>query len=279
MFGYIIVNPQELKLKEYDIYRAYYCGLCEALHERHGRVGQMTLSYDTTFLALLLSGLYEAEETESENRCIIHPLKKHRSLRTELTNYAADMTILLAYYSSLDDWSDEHKLRKLVLSKLLGSRERKLERSLEEKASLMTGYLTELHGYEAAKEENIDLPSGAFGNLLSEVFAVYDDEWTAALKHIGFYLGKFIYIMDAYDDLSADEKSGNYNPLLSHAGEPDFDERIKGILTMMMSECAQTFETLPVLRHLEVLRNILYSGVWTRYNAARKKREEKQNNE
>ncbi|MBO5998255.1 MAG: hypothetical protein J6P87_01050 [Lachnospiraceae bacterium] len=274
MFGYIIVNPKELKLKEYEIYRAYYCGLCEALKDRHGRFGQMTLSYDSTFLTLLLSGLYETDELDTQQRCLIHPLRKHRSIRTGFTDYAADMTIMLSYYSSLDDWSDEHKLRKLVLSRLLGRREKKLEAGLRQKADLMTGYLKELHGYETSNEENIDLPSGAFGNLLSEVFAVYEDEWAAALRHIGFYLGKFIYIMDAYDDLSADEKSGSYNPLLPRINEPDFDDRIKDILTLMMSECAQTFETLPVLRHLEVLRNILYSGVWTRYNAARQKREE-----
>ena len=72
MFGYVLVNKPELKIKEFEKYRSYYCGLCHALADRHGQTGRMTLNYDMTFLIMLLSDLYDQEETLEESRCIVH---------------------------------------------------------------------------------------------------------------------------------------------------------------------------------------------------------------
>ena len=99
---------------------------------------------------------------------------------------------------------------------------------------------------------------------LSEIFAVRHDEWEEELRHMGFYLGKFIYLMDAYEDLEDDEKSGSYNPLLSLDG-PHFFERCREILLLQIAEAAKEFEKLPILNDADLLRNILYSGVWTKY--------------
>ena len=95
MFGYIIVHKPELKVREYETYKASYCGLCRSLKKRHGRIGQMTLSYDMTFLILLLTGLYEPAEEKAERRCIAHPFHKSLHIQSEITAYAADMSILL----------------------------------------------------------------------------------------------------------------------------------------------------------------------------------------
>ena len=78
MFGYIHVYQPELKVKEYEVYQASYCGLCRSLKKRHGRVGQLTLSYDMTFLALLLTGLYEPKTMTGRSRCLAHPTRRHR---------------------------------------------------------------------------------------------------------------------------------------------------------------------------------------------------------
>ena len=83
MFGYIYVNEQELKLKDYTAYRSFYCGLCRNLHQRYGRTAQMMLNYDLTFLAVLLTGLYEPETKAEEYRCIPHPFQKHRMTENE----------------------------------------------------------------------------------------------------------------------------------------------------------------------------------------------------
>ena len=109
MFGYIIVNKQELKFREFDVYQSYYCGLCQSLKERFGRRGQLTLSYDMTFVALLLSALYDEPVESSTCKCVAHPFEAHATSRSVFTDYAADMNLLLSYYKCLDDWTDERK--------------------------------------------------------------------------------------------------------------------------------------------------------------------------
>lgn len=122
MFGYIMINEQELRMREIALYRSYYCGLCEDLLESYGYAGQLSLSYDTAFLAFLLTSLYEpAAERVTETVCLVHPFRKHPMRRNDYTRYAADLTVLLSRQACLDDWTDEHKLRGLVFSKVLES--------------------------------------------------------------------------------------------------------------------------------------------------------------
>ena len=96
MFGYIVVNKPEMKFREFDVYQSYYCGLCKSLKDNYGKMGQITLSYDMTFLALLLTSLYEPETVSGYRRCAVHPAKKHFYRQNEFTDYAADMNILLS---------------------------------------------------------------------------------------------------------------------------------------------------------------------------------------
>ena len=110
MYGYVVVNKPELKIKEYDVYRSYYCGLCDELKERYGVNGQLCISYDMTFLLLLLTGLYEPETRKYETRCIAHPLHRHPVSRNDISGYVADMNVLMTYYKCIDDWNDEKKV-------------------------------------------------------------------------------------------------------------------------------------------------------------------------
>ena len=128
LFGYIIVNKPEMKFKEFDLYHAYYCGLCRSLKKCYGMAGQISLSYDMTFLAMLLCGLYEPEETRSRERCVAHPLSKHMAIENIFTEYAADMNVLLTMYKCEDDWADEHRKKAFVAAKLLHSKIKKIEK-------------------------------------------------------------------------------------------------------------------------------------------------------
>lgn len=279
MFGYVVPNESELKLWQFEHYRSYYCGICRDLKEMHGRSGQITLSYDTTFLALLLTSLYEPGDARDEIRCAVHPAKKHPTRRNIYTAYAADMNVLLSYYSCLDDWEDERQVRKYALSRMLKGTAASMSEKYPEKAAVMKKNLDLLHQAEKAGDQNLDKVSGCFGEIMAEIFAFKKDEWEATLRRMGFYLGKFIYLMDAYDDLDKDRKSGNYNPLLARENEPDFDEKCRELLTMMMAECCRSFEVLPVLENLDILRNILYSGVWSRFNAIMEEKNKKKGSE
>ena len=114
MFGYVVAQKSELKMREYYKYKAYYCGLCKVLREKYGLAGQMTLTYDMTFLIVLLTSLYEKDNRQEEFRCVVHPLKKQKMLVNEITEYAADMNIILTYYKLLDDWQDEKSKKSLA---------------------------------------------------------------------------------------------------------------------------------------------------------------------
>ena len=272
MFGYIIVNKDEMKFKEFDIYHSYYCGLCRSLKERYGAAGQMSLSYDMTFLLMLLSSLYEPETEESECRCIAHPFEKHLTRRNLLTDYIADMNVLFTCYKCRDDWEDEKKLTKLVYGKFLEGKSKKMQELYAGKVRKISLLMQNYSEAEEAGKEDIDTMAGLFGKVMAEIVACREDEWSENLRRFGFYLGKFIYLMDAYEDVEEDIKKGNYNPLKKKYEQPDFEEECRVILTMMMSECCKEFEKLPILENAEILRNILYSGVWCRYEAVREKR-------
>lgn len=260
MFGYVVINQSELKFKEYDVYKGYYCGLCHALKKRHGLAGQCALTYDMTFLALLLSSLYEPELMEERKRCIVHPMKKHLMISSKYTDYVADMNILLSYYKAMDDWNDDRDFLKLAFAKIIKSND-----IYPEKAKEIESLLNQLSEYEKAGETNIDLVSGVFGRIMSVICVPQQDQWAPHLERMGFFLGKFIYILDAYDDLKKDIKKGSYNPFKNICNEDGFDDKIKSMLTLMISECSKEFEFLPIVENVNILRNILYSGVWSRF--------------
>ncbi len=272
MFGYVVINEQELKVREVGLYRSYYCGFCKRLREKYGFPGQMTLSYDMTFLILLLTDLYDAEDEVGMTRCLAHPLESHATRCNEFTDYAADMNLILSYYASEDDWKDEHKVRRLLLSGLLKGRSSRAAVDYGHKAAVIKDRLDKLHEAEEQNETDIDRMAGYFGDIMAELFAVKEDDWETPLRRMGFYLGKFIYIMDAYDDLEKDIRNGSYNPLRPLADRADYDDYCHQILTMMISRSCEAFELLPCVELLPIMRNILYSGVWTRYNIVRDKK-------
>lgn len=276
MFGYIIINKDEMKFKEFDIYHSYYCGLCRSLKERHGITGQLSLSYDMTFILMLLSALYEPETETAECKCIAHPFEKHLTRRNFLTDYVADMNALLTCYKCRDDWEDEKKLIRLAYGRLLEGKCRKIRDLYGGKAQRLFLLMQDYTDAEQKGSEEIDVMAGLFGKVMAEIVACREDEWSENLRRFGFYLGKFIYLLDAYEDVEEDIRKGNYNPLKKKYEQPDFEEECRDILTMMMSECCKEFEKLPILDNVEILRNILYSGVWCRYEAVRDKRRQKE---
>lgn len=272
MFGYVIVNKSEMKFKEFDIYHSYYCGLCRRLKERYGALGQMSLSYDMTFVLMLLTGLYEPETTVSSCKCIAHPFEEHSARTNLVTDYIADMNVLFTIYKCHDDWEDEKKLTRLVYGKLLEGKSKEAKMLYADKFRKISLLMQRISEAEKDNCNDIDIMAGMFGQVMAQIVACREDEWTENLSRLGFYLGKFIYLSDAYEDIEQDIRKGTFNPLKSRYQSPDFEEECHTILTLMMSECCREFEKLPILDNVEILRNILYSGVWSRYEMVREKR-------
>ncbi len=265
MFGYIIINKAEMKFKEFDVYHSFYCGICRDLKRKFGAVGQLSLSYDMTFLAMLLTSLYEPETQISSCKCAAHPFERHETRNNIYTEYAADMNALFACYKCQDDWEDEKKLWRLVYGKLLEGRAGRLREAYAEKIRQISLLMQDFYETERSDKADIDTLAGLFGKVMGRIVAVHQDEWSENLSTLGFFLGKFIYLMDAYEDVETDIKKGIFNPLKRKYESPDFEDECRTILMMMMSECCREFEKLPILENVEILRNILYSGVWCRY--------------
>lgn len=274
MFGYVTINKADMKFKEFDIYHSYYCGLCTVLKEQYGKRGQLTLSYDMTFALMLLSSLYEPQTQESTVKCIAHPFEKHPVRRNEITQYVADMNVLLSFYKCEDDWKDEKKFSRLCYGRLLNGPFQKIRKRYPKKAEKIAGLLRELSGLEQKNTDDIDRMSGLFGEIMAQILLYRQDEWQENLYNLGYYLGKFIYLIDAYEDIEKDIKKKNYNPLRHLYERAEFEDETETILTMMMAECSRNFEQLPVIENAEILRNILYSGVWCRYETIKAKRNE-----
>lgn len=259
MFGRVIVNKSELKFKEFDIYRAHYCGICSALKKR-GFLSAMSLNYDMTFLAMLLNSLYDSPACRRDARCICHMCKKHHEITDEYSPYVADMTLFLAYYKCLDDFYDDKNIIKFIYSLYLKPKVKKIAKAYPEKCENIKKYLKELS--EAEKSASLEECANLFGNILGEVFTPKKDLWADILFNMGFYLGKFIYIADAYEDIKDDIKKNRPNPLIPLYNTPTFEHECEIILNMMATESANEFEKLPLVDNIEILRNIIYSGIW-----------------
>ena len=264
MFGYITIHKDELKIKDFDKYRSYYCGVCHSL-KKFGFAGQMTLSYDMTFLAILLSSLYEDETEAVKKRCVPHPIKSHYAIVNQYTDYAAAMNVLLTYYKLKDDWNDEKSLKSNTLAGMLSRAYKKARDLYPEQARIIEEAIAKQNAYEKSRGSSIDEAATPTGELLAGVFIMKPDEWKNYLRRMGFFLGKYIYILDAYDDLDKDIKKNNYNPLIPIHKEEGFRDRCKDMLTLMAAESTRAFESLPILDNVDILRNILYSGIWNKF--------------
>ncbi len=267
MFGYINVNRKELSEENKKSYQSYYCGLCQSLHASCGKKGQMLLNYDMTFLVVLLTGLYELQNKEKSFTCMMHPTKKKVAFENQVSEYCAAMNVMLAYHNLMDDWKDEKNRPKKTLANMIRKDYDTFAAKYPRQTKALESYMKRLAEYEAMNETNIDLVAGLTGEMLGELFAWKEDEWYEELKTLGFYMGKFIYLMDAYEDVDKDEKGKKYNPLcqLRKDNPKDFETLCRLMMTSMMAECAKSFERLPILQHADILRNILYSGVWSKY--------------
>ena len=271
MFGYVRANLNDLSEQEKTRYRAFYCGLCQALGERHGQRGRMTLSFDMTFLTMFLGSLYEPEEKAGEMRCVPHPARPHPFVRTEITDYAADMTVALSYFKCLDDWQDDRKPAAKAGADLLSRCYDAVKERWPVQTAVMETSLRELSEVEKRRVESPDAAAGAFGKLMGGLFVMKDDYWRGALRAFGTSLGRFIYLADAACDYDKDRKSGSYNPVVLMGRAP---EDMRDVLMQTLGAASKAFESMPMLRDEHILRNVLYSGVWQTYNESMEKRKD-----
>lgn len=271
MFGYVVAQAESLSEEEKSRYRAVYCGLCRKLGEKYGQISRFSLTYDMAFLILLLQSLYEPEETGGNSPCMVHPVRKQDYSASELTDYAADMTVALTWHKCRDDWQDDHSLRARGYAAMLKKHYEAVRARYPRQCAAIEQCMT-----ETAELEKQSGSGGAvcasFGRLMGELFVWKDDLWSASLRQMGMWLGQFICLMDAAVDYERDVKRHHYNALQS-LGETSKEAR--DTLMTLIGRAADIFERLPLEQDLTLLRNILYAGVWQQYNQRVEKHEEK----
>ena len=272
MFGYVKIGKAELRVKEYEYYRATYCGLCRSMGKCTGQCSRLTLSYDVAFLAQVRMLFLGTEPTFRARRCLVHPFRRRMMMElNESLCYAADVSALLAFEKCRDDVADSRffgRLKARFRCLFLRGAYRRAKRRLPELATLFRRKLTELSALEARRERTVDKPAALFGEMLSAAMSHGMEGTTARVAAIiGEKVGRFIYIVDAIDDLVEDEKNGNYNPvLLLYGKQPEEAER-KALYEALISSLDDisaaldlTEETvLPTRR--AVIENILYIGM------------------
>lgn len=265
MFGYCLADIDRLTPEELNIYRGTYCGICHDL-QRKGMACRIMLTYDAVLLALVLQGVNGSCPESAMRRCTVHPLKQHTVLTDRYIRYAADVNAALALENAIDDRRDgEFSLKGLLGPVLWKNAGKELRRDAPSAAETIRESLKELEATESAGEIHADIPADCFGRLLGGVFVAgmpeeATDEKCEAVHSFGAALGRFIYLMDAAVDFSADLRHGRYNPL---CGVTDVPHRV--LLEQEASDTLARYEALEIKKNDGILRNILCGGIWMRY--------------
>ncbi len=286
MFGFVTANIVDLSDEEKGRYKAFYCGLCHALKERSGSLSRLCLSYDLTFLVMLLGSLYEPPEQAGTAPCPTNPFVRRDTITTDYTAYAADMAVALTYHKCLDDWNDDRKISARQMTRILEKPYCKTAERWPQQCGAIEEGLARISGIEgaarpkakeggrprseaAANEPNDssapDEAARLFGAILGATFVPDEkDVWAQPLWRLGAKLGRFIYFMDAAVDLDDDIKHDRYNPFKQLPMDAQ-GQRV--LLLRLIGEATDEFERLPLERDLHAMRSVLYAGVWQQFCA------------
>ncbi len=271
MFGIAIARLDKITDIEKQRYQALYCGLCKSLKERYSQVSRLSLSYDLVFLAMLFDSLYEPEEETGTFKCISHPTKQTPYSTSEYIDYAADLSVALAYHKCLDDVADDNSSKAKAATKILASSYAKAMERIPTECTAIEEAMAAIRKVEADANASPDDAAAEFGYLMAKIFAHYNDIWTETLYEFGLHLGRFIYLMDAAVDLKQDKEHGSYNPFATlHLDVED----MRTILQSIIGEAAIRFERLPLVKDDNLMRCVLYSGVWQKFNQTYEKTDE-----
>lgn len=210
MFGYVSVDNPNLYVKDVVLYRASYCGLCKSLGSVCGQRARFLLSYDLTFLSILLHNVTDSDVKINNEHCVIHPIKKRPVVKTdELNKRVARANVILAYYKAVDDVTDEHKGRlKKSFVKGAYKKAKKAEPVIDK---IVFKYYKGLNEYEKTEGDSVDISADFFGNMMKEIVVELSGTDTEELKGLSYSLGKWVYLIDAIDDFDKDKKKGSYN--------------------------------------------------------------------
>lgn len=278
-----------MKIKEFDAYQAVYCGLCKQMGRLYGPLSRATLSYDMTFLSLVALSLRDGCGDFQQQRCAAHPFKKKLCMCScEDLSFAAHIAVLMVYYKIKDNIEDSGWFGRLKYSCALppvALARRKTLRAIPELDRMIAGQMEQQAEIEKSGTTSVDRACDPTARALGLIFESLseDDREKQVLYHFGYMTGKYVYLVDALDDLPEDSKTGGYNPYLAKWGcrrpTPEqlaqIDAYAAEVINLTVAQLASAYELLEVKRFRPVLENIIYLGLKNTHRLIVDKRENK----
>lgn len=271
MFGVAVARLDAVSAEERERYQALYCGLCLALKRRYGQASRTVLSYDLAFLVMLYDSLWEPSEERGQARCALHPSKKMPWASSEFTDYCADLSVALAYHKCLDDVADDNSVAGRVAAAALARAYAACAARLPEHTHVIACAMASIRAMERDATTPPDATSIAFGQMLGFLFECvpgrFPSFWSDALHDLGYWLGRLICLMDAAIDYRKDAKSGAYNPFVRLQPDGADPDAMRIDLSSLAGCACRAFELLPCVEDAHLMRSVLYSGIWQKFNA------------
>lgn len=268
MFGYVRPLTPELKVRELEEYKAVYCGLCRTMGKRHGFLARFTLNYDFSFLVMVLSYDVANPCQITQCRCPAHPLRKRKvCVQNPALEIAADESMILSYHKLRDDVQDHGFFRGLparIASAALKPAYRKAAKARPEFDRKVIACLEELHRLERERCPSLDRPADTFARILQAAAPDTGDEArNRALSQMLYHVGRWIYLIDAWDDLKDDLQSNAYNPINErYEGEGEAHrEDVRITLRHSRNLASGSYELAKAERWDPIISNILYLGL------------------
>ena len=272
MFGYIKTYKPEMKIREYDAYKAVYCTICKQLRKEYGLFARFTLNYDYTFLAMLRMGSLNSVVQVKKGRCPFQPLKKCNNVHCEDTSlsYACAVAMMMVYYKWLDTKEDEglgKQMLSLLFTPFVKSWYKKASKRYPALVSVMQEYWCAQYNCEKNHQLSFDEYAHPTADVLGNVcsFDICDETQKRVLYSLGYNVGKWIYLTDALDDFKEDAKKGKFNPYSVRLGKEITQKELisfaTGQLNICMDEACKAFDLLSLRNFHPILHNILFLGM------------------
>ena len=277
VFGYIKPHKPELLVKEYELYKCVYCSLCKCMGKRFGVLSRLTLSYDATFLAMLALSLKDDCPAFYSGRCVANPLKKCVYCKggEEALAFSGALSITMTYYKIRDDIQDSGfggKLRAWCLLPMAAWCHRKTKRQFPEVERIVADCMQEQAAAELDPEAGIDSSAEPTARMLSEVarqLAGEDERKKLILDQFGYFIGRWIYLIDAADDMDKDNKHGAFNPFLKKLVKErempleskELREYCNGVLNQTLARALSAFQLLELSHFDTILQNTMTLGL------------------
>lgn len=268
MFGYVIPDKPNMLIKDYGVYRAYYCGMCRAIGKRSGQAMRMTLNYDITLLALFAVNIKKAEPEFRKARCAVHPIAKREIAECyDVFSAVADINAVLGYHKAADDVNDERRAVKRIAKSFIAPYRRKAAKRIPEFDRVCREQYAELVKLEKAGETSPDRLAHPFATIMAEAGKTVGGG--EDFRRLCYNLGRWIYFLDAVDDLLEDVKKGRFNPFAAGLSKKDMTEekvaeikdKARGLLNAASYNIKEIYNAMEITVSEGALSNIVYLGL------------------